>query len=471
MAGIQTGIELNDDFSQQIYDLVNATTAAVSSFEQLQQTMNANVSTAGIDAVHDGVNRAAAAVNELVGLMDELRNTDPYPESNPTTQPTSAPEPVQPRAPPDWWHDGLEVFTNTGIERFEQEVQSTDAMITMLTGNLQRTAQVAAGMDIMPDAAVQDIQSVQARLQAVQQRIQMIEANPLNFGTDEANDGLEELRSQLYQAQQAQEALDAALENMDVRAANEAYIQLSNTVSNTERYIRDNTDEQGRFNSLIQQGTDNAAALQRMIAGAVGAFAGMAGIRKAIGWIQDTTEAFNIQRNAETQLMTVLGNMVDYAEVPEFIVGIDDTLALDEAGQLISTIDGMTVDVTPEMRTDYLMGQYQQIADKASEIQSKGMYGDEAILAAAGEFATYMSDVDAVGMMMDTLTNYAAGMSGGGELDTTQMVDYATNLGKIMTGAYDAMTKKALNSRMHRKRSLTAAQQKHSTLKRWVLTM
>ena len=442
MAGIQTGIELNDDFSQQIYDLVNATTAAVSSFEQLQQTMNANVSTAGIDAVHDGVNRAAAAVNELVGLMDELRNTDPYPESNPTMQPTSAPEPVQPRAPPDWWHDGLEVFTNTGIERFEQEVQSTDAMITMLTGNLQRTAQVAAGMDIMPDAAVQDIQSVQARLQAVQQRIQMIEANPLNFGTDEANDGLEELRSQLYQAQQAQEALDAALENMDVRAANEAYIQLSNTVSNTERYIRDNTDEQGRFNSLIQQGTDNAAALQRMIAGAVGAFAGMAGIRKAIGWIQDTTEAFNIQRNAETQLMTVLGNMVDYAEVPEFIVGIDDTLALDEAGQLISTIDGMTVDVTPEMRTDYLMDQYQQIADKASEIQSKGMYGDEAMLAAAGEFATYMSDVDAIGMMMDTLTNYAAGMSGGGELDTTQMVDYATNLGKIMTGAYDAMTKK-----------------------------
>lgn len=442
MAGIQTGIELNDEFSQQIYSMVNAVNAAVSGFEQLQQTMNANVSTAGIDAVYDGVNRAAAAVNELVGLMDQLNNTDPYPENSQPMQPTSTPEPTQPRAPPDWFHDGLEVFTNTGIERFEQEIQSTDAMITALTGNLEHTAQVAAGMDIMPDAAVQDIQSVQARLQAVQQRIQMIEANPLNFGTDEANDGLEELRSQLYQAQQAQEALDAALENMDVSAANEAYIQLSNTVSNTERYIRDNTDEQGRFNSLIQQGTENAAALQRMIAGAVGAFAGMAGIRKAIGWIKDTTEAFNIQRNAETQLMTVLGNMVDYAEVPEFIVGIDDTLALDEAGQLISTIDGMTVDVTPEMRTDYLMGQYQQIADKASEIQSKGMYGDEAMLAAAGEFATYMSDVDAIGVMMDTLTNYATGMSGGGELDTTQMVDYATNLGKIMTGAYDAMTKK-----------------------------
>ena len=442
MAGIQTGIELNDEFTQVIYGLVNAVTAAVSGMEQLQQTMNANVSTAGIDSVQDGVNNAAAAVAELIGLMDQLHNTNPLPET-PTPAPVSAPDDTsQTRAPPDWWHDGLEVFTDTGIERFEQEVQSTDALINGLNENLQRTAQTAAGLDIMPDGAVQDIQSVQARLQAVQQRIQMIEANPMNMGVDAANDGLEELRSQLYQAQQAQEALDDALENMDVRAANEAYIQLSNTVSTTERYIRDNTDEQGRFNAAIQEGTGFAANLQRMVAGVVGAFAGMAGIRKAVGWIQETTEAFNVQRNAETQLMTVLGNMVDYAEVPEFIVGIDDTLALSEAGELVSKIDGMTVDVTPEMKTDYLLDQFDSITAKASEIQSRGMYGDEAMIAAAGEFATYMSDVDAISTMMDTLTNYAAGMSGGGAIDSTQMVDYATNLGKIMTGAYDAMTKK-----------------------------
>lgn len=443
MAGIQTGIELNDDFSQQIYSMVNAVNAAVSGMEQLQQTMNANVSTAGIDSVHDGVNRAAIAVNELIGLLDQLNNTDPSVDTSAVMPSTSAPlEQAQPRAPPDWWHDGLEVFTNTGIERFEQEVQSTDAMITGLTTNLQRTAQVAAGMNMLPPGAAQDIQSVQARLQAVQAKIQQIEANPMNIGVDAANDGLEELRSQLYQAQQAQEALDDALENMDVRGANEAYIQLSQTVSHTEQYIRDNVDEQGRFNAAIQDGTGIAAQLQRTIAGVVGAFAGMAGIRKAWGWIQDTTEAFNIQRNAETQLMTVLGNMVDYAEVPEFIVGIDDTLALSEAGELISTIDGMTVDITPEMKTDYLLDQFDSITAKASEIQSRGMYGDEAMIAAAGEFATYMSDVEAIGTMMDTLTNYAAGMSGGGEIDTTTMVDYATNLGKIMTGAYDAMTKK-----------------------------
>ena len=442
MASVQTGIELNDDFSQVIYGLLNAVNMAVAGMEELQRTMTTDVDTSGIEAVHSEINRATTAMNELMGSMQQVTNTDPHistPEASPSDGMSAVP---QPRAPPDWFTDGMQIFTNTGIERFEQEVQNADAMVTALTTNLQNTAQTAAGMDLLPDQAQADIASVSQRMNELQNRIQAIVNNPLNIGTDEANAGMEELRSRLYDALQAQEALDTAMEGMDVREINEAYIRLSNTISGTERYIRDNTDEQGRFNSLINQGNSYAAMLQQTISSAVGAFAGLAGIRKALSWIQDTIEAFNIQRNAETQLMTVLGNMVDYAEVPEFIVGIDDTLALSEAGELISTIDGMTVDVTPEMRTDYLLNQFDSITAKASEIQGKGMYGDEAMIAAAGEFATYMSDVEAIGVMMDTLTNYAAGMSGGGELDTTQMVDYATNLGKIMTGAYDAMTKK-----------------------------
>lgn len=64
------------------------------------------------------------------------------------------------------------------------------------------------------------------------------------------------------------------------------------------------------------------------------------------------------------------------------------------------------------------------------------------MIAAGAEFATYFTDTDAVTKMMDTLADYAMGMSGGGALDSTALVDYATGLGKIMTGAYDAMTKK-----------------------------
>ena len=45
---------------------------------------------------------------------------------------------------------------------------------------------------------------------------------------------------------------------LDVSAANDAYLRLSQTVGNTERYIRDNVDEQGRFNQEISAGTQQA---------------------------------------------------------------------------------------------------------------------------------------------------------------------------------------------------------------------
>ena len=51
-------------------------------------------------------------------------------------------------------------------------------------------------------------------------------------------------------------------------------------------------------------------------------------------------------------------------------------------------------------------------------------------------------DYAAVITMMDTLTDYATGMSGGAPVSTEQMVNYATGIAKVTTGAYDAMTKK-----------------------------
>lgn len=85
---------------------------------------------------------------------------------------------------------------------------------------------------------------------------------------------------------------------------------------------------------------------------------------------------------------------------------------------------------------------FDRLADKASEVQSKTIYGDEAMISGAAEISTYISDTDAVEHMMDTLANYAAGMSGGGEVDTKGMTDYATQLGKALDGTYDGLTKK-----------------------------
>lgn len=118
--------------------------------------------------------------------------------------------------------------------------------------------------------------------------------------------------------------------------------------------------------------------------------------------------------------------------------------AMDNYDTFAAGVTGNTLEVGLVVQADnsQAMSAYDAIVAKASEIQGAGIYGDEAMIAGAAEFATYFKDANAILSMMDTLTDYAMGMSGGGALDTTAMVDYATGLGKIMSGSYDAMTKK-----------------------------
>lgn len=76
------------------------------------------------------------------------------------------------------------------------------------------------------------------------------------------------------------------------------------------------------------------------------------------------------------------------------------------------------------------------IKQKASEIQSRGMIGDESMIMAGAEFSRYMTDSKAISLMMDTLSNYAVGMSGGKEITVEQLTSYAESLGKALNGTF-----------------------------------
>lgn len=173
----------------------------------------------------------------------------------------------------EWHSSGVEVFTGSGIERFQQEVQSANDMLNTLGSTQASIAARVAQVNIFPSNMVADMNGMQNRLQAIQTRIQAIESNPVNMGTDTANAELEQLRSQLHRAVQEQESMNRAVQNMDIQAANQAYLHLSQIVGDTERHIRDNVDEQGRFNRRIEQGTHEANKLTRMIGGVVTAYA------------------------------------------------------------------------------------------------------------------------------------------------------------------------------------------------------
>lgn len=279
MAGIQTSIELNDQFSSVLYSIIGSVNLAVSSMYDMQESMNADIDTGSLEAARNEINQATAAIVQ----MNEALSSQVMPEV-----PSVSPEPVE--IPVTWNTDGLDVFTGTGIDRFEQEVQSTNSMLEQLSSTQDAIAKQAYSTNIFPPEAFQNLNSLAVRIDMVRERIQMIENNPVNIGTDAANAELEQLRSQLSRAIQEQNELNAAMQRMDVSAANTAYLNLSQTVGNTERYIRDNVDEQGRFNQEIRAGTQDANTLADTIKSAVAAYVSIQSVGKILNMSDELTQ-------------------------------------------------------------------------------------------------------------------------------------------------------------------------------------
>ncbi len=266
MAQIQTAIELQDNFTGVLYQVIDSVNLGLAAMEHLHQTMNAPVETASVDAARDSINQAAAAVQRLDEAMQGL---DAPAIEMPTAAQTAAPVTL----PVQWRTGGLEVFDGSGMERFEQEARSANEMLGILNQSQRRIMETAERTDLFPADAVSDMNQMQNRLQAIQQRIHMMESNALDMGADAANAELERLRGQLQQAIQEQQSLNRAVENLDVQAANNAYLRLSQTISGTERNIRDNVDEQGRFNREIGEGTQEANRLMQTIGRAIATYA------------------------------------------------------------------------------------------------------------------------------------------------------------------------------------------------------
>lgn len=142
-----------------------------------------------------------------------------------------------------------------------------------------------------------------------------------------------------------------------------------------------------------------AGALKSVVAG----YVGLQGISKMWSFGNGSIELFKEQARQERQLQTVLKNKG-------------------------------------------LGNEFEGIKEYAAQIQSRTTYGDEAMIGAAGELATYVKSSGSMKRMMDLLADYAAGMTGGGEVSPQQMVDLATGLGKAFDGSYEAMRKKGFDT-------------------------
>lgn len=294
MAAIQTAIELNDQFTSVLYGIMDAVNLATAQMYDMQQAMSMDIDTSSLEGAREAIDEATASLIALNGAAQQPAPViDPLAGSSqpvlPGIQPNVPTEPVE--IPVHWETDSLDVFTGTGIDRFEQEVQSANSMLEQLSSTQNDIASQAYSTTIFPPEMFQDLNSMAVRIDSIREQIQQIESNPVNMETDTANSQLEQLRSQLDRAIQEQNNLNTAMQNMDVSGANAAYLQLSQTVGNTERYIRDNTDEQGRFNQEIQEGVSGSNELVNTIKRAVGAYISIQGVGKVLSISDELTQA------------------------------------------------------------------------------------------------------------------------------------------------------------------------------------
>lgn len=312
------------------------------------------------------------------------------------------------------------------------------------------------------------------------------------------------LDTTLSSFEQIQRLSGNAMDVAEIEAARGALADASNAVDEMADNYRRAAQEEERLNQGIHEGTSALDGMVTKVVSLVGAYMSLSAIKGfATSSMDAANTQINAQRQLRTVLNN-MGAEDDFQALADETSGntLENTLALDtseavsnyealadmadgaELGNtltlategaangytgLAGSVDGaelgntLTLDTDPaqaaytafaagvdggrvsmevQADTGQATAAYDAILAKASEIQGAGIYGDEAMIAGAAEFATYFSDANAILSMMDTLTDYAMGMSGGGALDTEAMVDYATGLGKIMSGSYDAMTKK-----------------------------
>ena len=192
-------------------------------------------------------------------------------------------------------------------------------------------------------------------------------------------------------------AVGKGLDPGKIHQAEAALIQAQEEVDELGKHIRENEQNQKRFNDEVDDGSVAMGGLVNKVMGLAGAYMSIRGVTD---FIANAMEGSNLESSIEAQLKNVLKNV------------------------------GAT------------KGAFEELQEEAMNFESEGMYGAAEMLAGAGELATYISDTDAIKSMMGTLSNYAAGMSGGGALNSDQIVEYGTQLGKALMGTYDGLKKK-----------------------------
>ena len=298
MSSIQTGIVLQDNFSNVAQGVVESMYNMTAAAYEASQAVSSNVDTSSIQAATEEINQATAA-------MDELNAAASRPTASSVAQPVvdggngqvinvdvnpvlpdplvENPDPltldIQPNAPP------------TG--EIGQRIENIRNQLNDVLSMQQQIDQTAATVDVLPDEVTNRMSRVNALIEQIQANLAFSVENPFGLGGNEIEQQLSAIERSLNQA--------VTQQNM-----------LNNAVGNTGDSINDNIHEQEQFNQEISAGTQQANELTNTIKRAVAAYVSIQSVGKALNISDElvqTTSRLNMM-NDGVQTTAELVNMV-----------------------------------------------------------------------------------------------------------------------------------------------------------------
>lgn len=312
---ISSSIELYDNFSSTFTSMHSAMNLMLSGINDIQSALDADIDMSSFEGAKECLKEAETAAKVCQEQIEALK------QSSQNIPPVKVPVTY------DFENVGPLVFTNTGVERFNQEIANANTLMENLIAT-QSTINSNSASVLRPNQTA-ELNNTLGRLTAIQQRIQQIENNPVNIGSDTANAGLEYLRTQLYQATQAQTRLNSVLTNMDPATANAEYARLVANISSAERYIRDNVSEQGKFNQEIAKGTNATNGLLSKLKGITAAYLSIKGAGQVLALSDEVTQT-------QARLNLLLDNFNETGSVDDLFKKIYAS-AQDARGSLTDT--------------------------------------------------------------------------------------------------------------------------------------
>lgn len=290
---VSATMQINDRMTPALQSITAAMNMMVSSFSAAQTASETAVNSAQWNAATQAVHAASAAVEEYQQELETVQN-----------RPVSVPESA--------WSSVVTTQTPSasGAEQFQQEYQTANTAAQQLYQTQQTISAQARNMTVAPPGMLNDVAAVENRMQALSMRVQEINNIPVNLRTEQTNQELATLNSQLGQAASIQEELSSAMREMDVSRVNTAYRQLNTTIEAAENSIRNNTAEQEEFNDRVRAGGGAYDGLS----GKIARIAGMLGIGMMVKQAAQMTYESSTQLEAtEAKYQTVFAGMTDSA--------------------------------------------------------------------------------------------------------------------------------------------------------------